>query len=99
MLYAVAFTKHKDILWFPIDLFLFHAVADKVVSPLTISSFNLPASLRASNRTQMHSTMSISSSAQYVTLQKYFSFPSLLIHFFPTPLIKLKLGLQKVGDY
>jgi hypothetical protein len=47
----------------------------------------------------MHSTMSISSSAQYVTLQKYFSFPSLLIHFFPTPLIKLKLGLQKVGDY
>jgi hypothetical protein len=35
----------------------------------------------------------ISSSAQYVmTLQKYFSHPGLLTHFFPTPPIKLKLG-------
>jgi hypothetical protein len=32
-----------------------------------------------------------------VTLQKYFSHPSLVIYFFPTPPIKLKLGLQMVG--
>jgi hypothetical protein len=33
-----------------------------------------------------------------VTLQKYFSHPSLVIDFFPTPLmIKLKLGLQ-IGE-
>ncbi len=38
---------------------------------------------------------SISSSAQYVPLQKYFSHPSLVIYLFPTPSIKLKLGLQK----
>jgi hypothetical protein len=34
--------------------------------------------------------------AAHVTLQKYFSHPSLVISFFPqSPLIKLKLGLQK----
>jgi hypothetical protein len=32
----------------------------------------------------------------YVTLQKYFSRPSLDIHFFSTPLMKLKLG-QQIG--
>jgi hypothetical protein len=32
---------------------------------------------------------SISSDAQYVTLQKYFSRPSLVIYFSPTPPIKL----------
>jgi hypothetical protein len=32
----------------------------------------------------------MSSGAQYVTLQKYFSHPSLVIYFFPTPLIKLQ---------
>jgi len=31
------------------------------------------------------------SNAEYVTLQKYFSHPSLIIYFFPTPTIKLKL--------
>jgi hypothetical protein len=35
----------------------------------------------------------ISSSAQYVILQKYFSHPGLHTYFFPTPPIKLKLGL------
>jgi hypothetical protein len=40
---------------------------------------------------------SISSSAQYRTLQKYFSHPSLVTYLFPTPSIKLKLGLQKGG--
>jgi len=40
---------------------------------------------------------SISIGAQYVTLQKYFSHPSLVIYFFPTPPIKLKLGLQIHG--
>jgi hypothetical protein len=34
--------------------------------------------------------------AQYVTLQKYFSHRSLVIYFFPTPCIKLKLE-QKIG--
>jgi hypothetical protein len=38
---------------------------------------------------------SISSGAQYVTLQKYFSHPSFVIYFFPTPAIKL--GLQIDG--
>jgi len=32
-----------------------------------------------------------------VTLQKYFSHPSLVVYFFPTPTIKLKLGLQMGG--
>ncbi len=31
--------------------------------------------------------------AQYATIQKYFSHPSLVIYFFPTPPIKRKLGL------
>jgi hypothetical protein len=31
----------------------------------------------------------MSSGAQYVTLQKHFSHPSLVIYFFPTPPIKL----------
>jgi hypothetical protein len=37
---------------------------------------------------------SISSGAQYVTLRKYFSHPSLILHSFATPPIKLKLGQQ-----
>jgi hypothetical protein len=41
---------------------------------------------------------SISSSAQYVTLQKYFSYPSLVIYCLATPPIKLKLGEQVGGD-
>jgi hypothetical protein len=40
---------------------------------------------------------SISSSAQYVTLQKYFSHPSFGYLLFPSPPIKLKLGLQMGG--
>jgi hypothetical protein len=40
----------------------------------------------------------ISSSAQYVTLQKYFSHPGLLTHFFPTPPIKLKLGHTTISN-
>jgi hypothetical protein len=39
----------------------------------------------------------VSSHAQYVTLQKYFSNPSLVIYFFSTPHIKLKQGLQIGG--
>jgi hypothetical protein len=39
----------------------------------------------------------MSSNAQYVTLQKYFSYPSLVIYLFPTPPIELKLGLQIGG--
>jgi hypothetical protein len=43
---------------------------------------------------------SISSGAQYVTLRKYFSHPSLVMYFFATPPIKLKLGQQiGGGDY
>ncbi len=44
-------------------------------------------------------SQSISTNAQYVTLQTYFSHPSfqLLTFFFPTPPIKLKLGLQVGG--
>jgi hypothetical protein len=38
----------------------------------------------------------ISSGAQYVALQKYFSHPSLVIYFFATPPRKLKLG-QQIG--
>jgi len=40
---------------------------------------------------------SISTSDQYVTLQKYFLHLSLVIWFFPTPPIKLKLVLQIGG--
>jgi hypothetical protein len=39
---------------------------------------------------------SIFSGTQYVNLQKYFSHPSLVIYFFATPPIKLKLG-QQIG--
>jgi hypothetical protein len=41
--------------------------------------------------------MSISIGAQYVTLQKYSSHPRLVIYFFPTLPIKLKMGLQVGG--
>ncbi len=37
-------------------------------------------------------------SAQCATLQKYFSYPSLVIDLFPTSPIKLKLGLQIGGE-
>jgi hypothetical protein len=39
---------------------------------------------------------SISSCAEHVTLRKYFSHPSLVMHSFATPQIKLKLG-QQIG--
>jgi hypothetical protein len=39
---------------------------------------------------------SISSGAQYVTLRKYFSHPSLVMYSFATPPIKLKPG-QQIG--
>jgi hypothetical protein len=39
---------------------------------------------------------SISNAAQYVTLRKYFSHPSLVMYSFGTPPIKLKLG-QQIG--
>jgi hypothetical protein len=42
--------------------------------------------------------MSISIGAQYVTLQKYSSHPRLVIYFFPTLPIKLKMGLQLGGS-
>jgi hypothetical protein len=45
------------------------------------------------------SCKSSSTHAEYVVLQQYFSLPRLVIYFFPTSPIKLKLGLQKVGDY
>jgi hypothetical protein len=41
--------------------------------------------------------VSMSSSAQYVALQKYFSHPSLVICFSATPPLKLKLGQQISG--
>jgi hypothetical protein len=41
--------------------------------------------------------VSISTNAQYVTRQKYFSHPSLGYNFFPTLPIKLKLGLKVAG--
>jgi len=45
----------------------------------------------------MHNSSTISSNAQYVTLQIYFSHPSLVFFsFFATPPIKLKLG-QQIG--
>jgi hypothetical protein len=37
------------------------------------------------------------SGAQYVTMQKCFSHPSLIIYFFLTPPIKIKLGVQIGG--
>jgi hypothetical protein len=40
---------------------------------------------------------SISSTAQYVTLRKYFSHPSLVMYSFATPPIKLKRGQQFGG--
>jgi hypothetical protein len=39
-----------------------------------------------------------SNGAQYVTLQKYFLSPSLIIYFFATPPMKLKLRLQIGGS-
>jgi hypothetical protein len=39
-------------------------------------------------------TLDHSSCAHYVTLQRYFSRPSLVNYFFPTPTTKLELGLQ-----
>jgi len=41
---------------------------------------------------------SISIGAQYVTLQKYFSHPSLVISFFPTPPHKTKTGTANTWE-
>jgi len=46
---------------------------------------------------QVQGVKTISSGAQYTTLQKYFSRPSLVIYFFATPPIKLKLDQQING--
>jgi hypothetical protein len=46
---------------------------------------------------QVQGVKTISSGAQYTTLQKYFSHPSLVIYFFATPPIKLKLDQQING--
>jgi hypothetical protein len=46
---------------------------------------------------QMVLDLEHSSSSQYVTRQKYFSHPSLVIYCLPTPHIKLKLQLQIGG--
>ncbi len=40
---------------------------------------------------------SIPGSAQHMTLPNYFSHPSLVIYFSPTPPIKVRLGLQRGG--
>jgi hypothetical protein len=47
---------------------------------------------------QLIHPQSISSGAQYVTLWKYFSHPSLVMYYFATPPIKLKLGQQIGGQ-
>jgi len=53
-------------------------------------SFQSPRRLALEHRVQ-----SISTNTQYVIFQKYFSHPSFsYLTFFPTPPIKLKLGLQ-----
>jgi hypothetical protein len=44
-------------------------------------------------------TKSIPTSVQYVTLQRYFSHPSLVIYFFATLPIKLERGQQTGGNY
>jgi hypothetical protein len=43
----------------------------------------------------------IPSGAQYVTLQKYFSHPSLIIYFFPITRTQIELALKRkeVGDH
>jgi hypothetical protein len=41
---------------------------------------------------------SISSCAQYVTLQKYFSQPSLVIYFFSNPTHKTKIGIARMSE-
>ncbi len=55
----------------------------------SLGTFHLP--------TTRSPDLSTCSSDHYVTLQEYFSHPSLVIYFFPNPPIKLKLGLQIGG--
>ncbi len=67
----------------------------------TSQAFNLaffPVSLEIAilkNRGDL--TLGLMITAQYVILQKYFSHPSLVIYFFRTPPMELKLGLQIGG--
>jgi len=63
-------------------------------NPLDLAYPSLNRPLQQHNPFALHK--SISSCAHYVTLQKYFSRPSLVIYFFATPPIKLKLG-QQIG--
>jgi hypothetical protein len=59
-----------------------------------------PASMNASTINKTIASVkhkNISSSPWYVPLQEYLSHPSLVIYFFTTPPIKLKLGLQIGG--
>jgi hypothetical protein len=69
-------------------------------------AFSIATNLDAFSWPRIHSmclmpeckyTKSISSSAQYVSLQKYFSHPSLVFFIFPTSPLKFKLGLQIGG--
>jgi hypothetical protein len=64
-----------------------------VISDIIIFS-SLPSTRIFFNTDFYHDTKSLSSSAQYVTSQKYFSHPSSSYLLGKTRPIKLKLGLQ-----
>jgi hypothetical protein len=71
------------------DQFMLVLVVVQIISNSWIELFSFCLS-------KCQSCKSISSGAQCVTLQKYFSYPSLVTYAFATPPIELKLG-QQIG--
>jgi hypothetical protein len=64
---------------------------------ITHHKCKLGLNIGANGKQRVRWFWSISSGAQYVTLQKYLSYLSLVIYSFPTPPIKPELGLQIGG--
>jgi hypothetical protein len=64
---------------------------------ITHLKLKLGLNIGANEKQRVRWLWSISSGAQYVTLQKYLSYLSLVIYSFPIPPIKPELGLQIGG--
>jgi hypothetical protein len=93
--YCISASTLDDIVLARTDFFL--VVATKKIGHPTEGWMTLDDFLKT--KVWFDKSKSSSTHAQYVTLQQYFSHPRLVIYFFTTSPIKLKLGLQKVADY
>ncbi len=93
------FWKEKDVVQEFIDGKMIKAVKSFAITFFTVSLYKHHHFVGETTNAQARWTCSksIFSNDQYVTIQKYFLHLSLVIWFFPTPPIKLKLVLQIGG--